>query len=91
MTTYFGPFTLYSDPGHGWLEVKWTALHYVCLHPSDFSTYSYRQGNTFYLEEDCDAPKFLAAYKKVTGRDAVVHDRYVDHDSFIRHLEPIYA
>lgn len=68
MTTY-NPTkaTFYSDPGHGWLAIRWTILKDLGLNPTDFSRYSYRNGNTFYLEEDCDAPKLLNAYKAKHG------------------------
>jgi hypothetical protein len=56
-------FIFYSDPGHGWLEVSAANLRALGLNPTDFSTCSYRKGNVFYLEEDCDAPKFITAWE----------------------------
>ena len=56
-------FRLITDPGHGWLEVDWTALKRLDMGPRDFSRYSYRNGNTFYLEEDRDAGRFINAYQ----------------------------
>ncbi len=55
--------TFYSDPGHGWLEVPMHEMRQAGLNPTDFSRYSYRKRNVFYLEEDCDAPKFIGAAK----------------------------
>lgn len=64
-------FTFYSDPGHGWLQVPVRDIIDIGMHPADFSDYSYRAGRgpdaTLYLEEDCDAPKFLGAYERVKG------------------------
>lgn len=80
--------TFYTDPGHGWLEVPWTELKALGLNPNDFSRYSYRRRNTFYLEEDCDAPKFIAAYKAKHGTEPKV--READKGEFIRNLPPIY-
>jgi len=54
-------FNFYNDPGHGWLEVTTAQVAAVGLKVSDFSRSSYRRGNTLYLEEDCDAGRFLTA------------------------------
>ncbi len=53
-------YTLHHDPGHGWLEVPMNELlaHGIAEKVSPFS---YRKGDTAYLEEDCDAPLFLNA------------------------------
>jgi len=55
-------FTFHSDPGHGWLEVGYDMLEKLRI-TSKVSTYSYRKGNTVYLEEDCDTGVFLDAFK----------------------------
>ena len=63
-------FRFHSDAGHGWLEVRRNELNASGLTAVDFSYCSYRASNgTLYLEEDCDAPKFLDAYKKNTGNE----------------------
>jgi hypothetical protein len=82
-------FNFYNDPGHGWIEVKWTDLKAIGLNPQDFSRYSYRKGNTFYLEEDCDATKFVAAYEAKHGKRPDFHDVYQER-TFIRNLPPIW-
>jgi hypothetical protein len=74
----------FTDPGHGWLEVGVHELRDVGLNPYDFSPCSYRQRNRFFLEEDCDAPKFLAAYKAKYGGEPVFNEVHTDSDSFIR-------
>lgn len=46
-------FKYYTDPGHGWFAVKRNVLEkYVDL--KEISHYSYMNGCTVYLEEDCD-------------------------------------
>lgn len=51
----------HSDPGHAWLEVSLTDVRRSKI---EVSAYSYKRGKRAFLEEDCDAPKFL---KKVYG------------------------
>lgn len=86
----FRQYTFIADPGHGWLEIDWTDLKNVGLNPSDFSRYSYRKRNKFYLEEDCDAPKFLEAYKTKYGSEPTINEKHGNGRSFVRDLEPIY-
>jgi hypothetical protein len=83
-------FVFHNDPGHAWLQVDWTQLKDVGLSPTDFSCYSYRRRNTFYLEEDCDAPKFVAAWKAKHGPDSFkFNETYTEH-TFIRDLPSIH-
>lgn len=84
-------FVFHSDPGHGWLQVDWTQLKDVGLNPTDFSRYSYRQRNTFYLEEDCDAPKFIKAYGARYGSERSLRfiEKHQEH-TFIRALPGIH-
>ena len=51
-----------SDPGHAWLEVSYAELANAGAAIDDFSNCSYlnQTRNLIYLEEDCDAPKFIA-------------------------------
>lgn len=56
-------FKFYSDDGHGWLAVKRADLAEFGL-LDKISHYSYQRGDTVYLEEDCDAPKFDAMFRK---------------------------
>lgn len=60
-------FTLYYDAGHGWLAVTDAQAHSVGLSEGDFSSYSYRFGNTLYLEEDLDASIFIRAWEAQHG------------------------
>lgn len=59
-------FNFHSDPGHGWLAVKLHLVRELGL-ASQISSYSYMQGQTAYLEEDCDAGKFIKAFTERFG------------------------
>lgn len=71
-------YTFHADPGHGWLEVP---LH-TCEGLS-ISLYSYTDGVSAYLEEDCDAPLWML-HHNVTERQvcSVQHN----NDCFVRGL-----
>lgn len=74
-------FTFHSDPSHGWLEVSDLDLKDVGAAPRDFSRYSYKKGSTmFYLEEDCDAPKFIALFKAKYGVKPTIDEHHHDGD-----------
>jgi hypothetical protein len=63
-------FNFIEDPGHGWLEVSGADLAALGLNVHTFSRYSYRDRKrpfTYYLEEDCDAPKFIDAWQRKNG------------------------
>lgn len=78
-------YDFYSDPGHGWLHVKYDEL--VELGIQDKITfYSYRKGNDVYLEEDCDMSEFMNAMeaKGVEVKLTFINER--ERDSFIRSL-----
>jgi len=83
-------YRFHCDPGHGWLQVDWSDLKNLGLNPTDFSRYSYRRGNQFYLEEDCDAPKFVAAYETAVGARPAFEEIHTNNNSFIRRLPPIH-
>jgi hypothetical protein len=53
-----------TDAGHGWLEVSFAELAEVGAGIADFSDYSYinRKLGLLYLEEDSDAPRFIARH-----------------------------
>lgn len=55
-------YTFYSDAGHGWLKVTLKELVNLGIAES-ISGYSYMSLTHAYLEEDCDAPKFVNALK----------------------------
>lgn len=49
-------------------------LRSAWIYCGGFSGYSYRNeaGTVFYLEEDCDAPKFLSRYENASGTPAIL-------------------
>lgn len=53
-------YTFITDPGHAWLEVPLSDLKKYDI-IKDISTYSYMTQTDAYLEEDCDARKFIIA------------------------------
>ena len=60
-------YTFYEDPGHGWVAVPIDDL--IALGVADkITSYSYLLGNMAFLEEDCDLPTFVRAYKKKFGK-----------------------
>jgi len=62
-----------SDPGHGWLEVPMSIVE--SLHIKDeISKYSYLYKGMAYLEEDCDAGKFMKAFEKLFGVEPKIHE-----------------
>lgn len=82
-------FNFHTDPSHGWLEVSVSGVESVGLKSTDFSDYSYRSGNTLYLEEDCDATKFI---NELHRRGIAFRLREINEnkDSFVRYLNRIY-
>lgn len=81
-------FTLYFDAGHGWLAVTEEQAAMVGLSEGDFSAYSYREGATLYLEEDCDALTFVRAWEAEHG---TILTHAVDHGNWspIRNMERV--
>ena len=71
-----------SDSGHGWLRVPIGELE-----PHEYTRYSYRNEDYAFLEEDCDAGKFLATLEEGTYQIIPV---YMDGVSWIRNLGRIY-
>lgn len=83
-------FAFIVDPAHSWLRVTRAQIAAVSLKPEDFSRYSYRGfKDDFYLEEDCDAPKFLAAWEKIHGKPQFT-ELHTNRSSLVRKLPPIH-
>ena len=82
-------FNFWTDPGHGWIEVTAADMNAVDLAPEAISGYSYVKGNTFYLEEDCDASKFIAAYQAKIGTAPQFINKY-QAVTFIRTLPRLF-
>lgn len=75
-----------ADPGHGWLEVDMAHVRRLGI-DQDITPYSYisRDGLTAYLEEDCDAPRFIEACRKA-GTALELREHHCNGESFIRRL-----
>ena len=77
--------TLYSDPSHGWLEVPfWLLDLFEGLKVSPYS-YACKHRQCGYLEEDCDASAFIAAFEAKFGAKPQTGEKY-STKSFIRSL-----
>lgn len=70
-------YYFHSDSGHGWLAVKRAELERLNL-LDKISSFSYEKGLTVYLEEDCDASKFIQA-KTDLGEEISIRDSYVEN------------
>lgn len=83
-------FCFYLDPGHGWLCVLASDLRAFNLTPADFTNCSHVSttgiDQRLYLEEDCDAPKFIAAFEARLGVKPLIFERHSNNESFIRRL-----
>jgi hypothetical protein len=76
-------FTYFTDPGHGWLRVS--RAHLEALHLEHAITpYSYARGKWVYLEEDCDAPAFIAAARATGWIFTIKHRNSAHNYSTIR-------
>ena len=73
----------YSDPGHGWLAVKFALLVDLGL-VFKISAYSYHKGNTVYLEEDSDCSIFIEAYIGKYGSKPTIKEASTNRTSRIR-------
>jgi len=65
-------YIFHTDPGHGWLAVPFKDLYALGIEDK-ISGCSYVKGKTAYLEEDCDAPRFIKA-AKIKGIDIEVRE-----------------
>ena len=55
-------YTVYADPGHSWVKVKFTDLLDLNIHQS-ITPYSYTRNGHVYLEEDLDAGTLIDALR----------------------------
>ena len=67
-------YTRFSDPSHGWLAVPMDELHRLGIAEA-ITGWSYRHGDTAYLEEDFDMSLFLDAKNKL-GIKVVIDEVY---------------
>jgi len=86
-------FKFFADPSHGWLCVPHNDVISAGLTAADFSRYSFvraeRTGTRYYLEEDCDAPKFITAYEAKHGVKVKFAESFCNSPSLIRRLPSI--
>lgn len=78
-------YRFFSDPGHGWLEVPVATLRKLGI-AGQISAYSYvsEDGQTAYVEEDCDLARFAAAMGWHELPSDTVH--IYQPETFIRNL-----
>jgi hypothetical protein len=57
---------------------------------SQITPYSYRKGNTCFLEEDLDAGTYLKARKSAGYSEPTTRSSY-EEQSFVRSLDPYYS
>lgn len=76
------------DPGHAWLSVKRTIVERVVGTLTCITDYSYEQGKSVYLEEDCDAPFFLQMCA-AQGIEVEIEYRHSNRRSPIRSYDRI--
>jgi len=76
---------MHSDPGHAWLAVKLSEIKMLGIE-TEISSYSYVKGKTAYLEEDCDAGKFINAMR-AKGIEVEVKDGACRERSPIRYFK----
>jgi len=81
--------TFHTDPGHGWLEVLRADLVRFGIADS-ISQFSYSMGQVVFLEEDCDAPKYLEALRS-RAIDYIIRDVHYNRDAPIRAMNPYRA
>lgn len=82
-------FTWHADPGHAWLEVPRAEVEALGI-MDRVSDYSYFSGDTLYLEEDCDAPRFYIAWEEKYGaRPDCSLSTHTNGDSRIRRMQRV--
>ena len=77
-----------SDSAHGWLEVPTVDVAAAGVTPSRYSYIDGHSGLT-YLEEDCDAPKYLNATRCSFDLAVLwggIKDVYIDGECWVRDL-----
>jgi len=76
-------FVRHEDSGHGWLQVPYKILTELGIQTM-ISHLSYRDGQSVYLEEDCDARIFQRAFEHLHDHEDVsVVEQYDGPESFI--------
>jgi hypothetical protein len=76
-------YIFHADSGHAWLAVKRKELIKLGV-LGKISDFSYQNGATVYLEEDCDAGIFINA-KKALGEDIDVRESFQENTPIRRY------
>lgn len=76
-------FKAYEDPGHAWVAVKVALLEDLGI-ADKITNFSYINGKTAYLEEDCDLSLFALAYKEKFGRLPDIKVKFTNKSSRVR-------
>lgn len=76
-------YTFHADPGHAWLAVPTAELFALGI-ASEISGHSYVKGKTAYLEEDCDAGRFIKAWEIKNGQKMKFKETHTNDESPIR-------
>lgn len=79
----------FTDPGHGWIEVPVQMLKDLGI-VNKITTYSYRKGNTAFLEEDCDSSLLIQELTK-NNITYTLNQKHTNNDSKIRDYYSYYA
>ena len=81
-------FIYHQDPGHGWLQVPVRYLDDLGI-VRKITVFSYLNGSTVYLEEDCDMPTFIEAWKvRYPEIELDIIENNINVDSSIRNWRP---
>ena len=75
-------YIFHIDPGHGWFEVTRAELIRLGI-LNQISHYSYQKDDKVYLEEDCDAARFIQA-KQALGEEVTFDEQHLENTP-IRH------
>ena len=75
----------YADPGHGWAAVKLDVLDKLGI-ADKISSYSYVNGKTVYLEEDCDLGILLNSLE-ANGISVEFDEKHTNKYSHIRNYD----
>ena len=81
-------FIYHEDPGHGWIEVPMQELYALGI-AAKITPYSYRNGETAFLEEDDDADTLLKALR-AQGVEVTFERRYQEYTP-IQHYNPYWC
>jgi hypothetical protein len=74
--------TYLQDPGHGWIACPLPLAHDLGI-AAQVSRYSYLDGDTLWLEEDCDAALLVDALR-ARGEPVSFREIHVNHDAYVR-------